>query len=247
MQRMHIRVLSIAIILTFLAAANSYSQTNTFPNSGSVGIGTINPNSGRLLHVTSGNSGDAIVRIEADADNNDEFDNPWLEFRQDGLKTGMTIGFDQENLGGNIFGISARYSSQQRFDTFVINTANGNVGIGTTDPTAKLAIDGDVKAKEVLVTEQSYDWPDYVFDAGYRLPDLPELEQFIQTSKHLPGIPSAAEIEQGGQNLGALQAQLLQKIEELTLYVIELEKKHRARARRIERLEQKLEELSTQQ
>ncbi|MEX2345030.1 MAG: hypothetical protein WD604_05410 [Balneolaceae bacterium] len=118
---------------------------------------------------------------------------------------------------------------------------DGKVGVGTIEPTSRLAVNGTTQTKEIIVTEQSSLWPDYVFDAGYRLPDLKELEAFIQAKRHLPGIPVEEEIRNKGQNLGAIQAKLLQKIEELTLYVIELEKQDREQLQRIEELESKHE------
>ena len=63
-------------------------------------------------------------------------------------------------------------------------------------------------------------WSDYVFDDNYDLPTLPELQKFIKKNHHLPGIPSATEVEKEGIDLGPMQAKLLEKIEELTLYVI---------------------------
>lgn len=67
-------------------------------------------------------------------------------------------------------------------------------------------------------------WADYVFDEKYLLPSLESVEQHIKANKHLPGIPSAATIEKEGLNVGKVQAKMMEKIEELTLYVIELKK-----------------------
>lgn len=103
----------------------------------------------------------------------------------------------------------------------IMNTNTGNVGIGTLNPTYKLSVNGDIRTKEVVVETG---WADYVFDKGYRLTSLDELEKFIQTNKHLPNIPSASEIEKNGLHVGDTQKKMMEKIEELTLYVIELKK-----------------------
>jgi hypothetical protein len=113
--------------------------------------------------------------------------------------------------------------------------ANGNVGIGTDNPGSfKLAVEGRIAAREIQVTAQT-PFPDYVFASSYKLRSLYNLENYINQNKHLPGIPSAAEVEKkGGIELGQMNTKLLEKIEELTLYVIELNKK-------IEKLEKEKE------
>lgn len=70
----------------------------------------------------------------------------------------------------------------------------------------------------------SQNWSDYVFDEAYKLPSLKEVEQYIGVNKHLPGIPSGDEVKQNSIELGAMNAKLLAKIEELTLYVLEQQK-----------------------
>ncbi|HVI44012.1 MAG TPA: hypothetical protein VM802_04065 [Chitinophaga sp.] len=100
----------------------------------------------------------------------------------------------------------------------------GNVGIGTKKTNGyKLAVEGAIGARRVRVTQES--WADYVFDHTYQLPSLQEVEAYVKTEKHLPGIPSQTEISRDGLDLGDMQKLQMQKIEELTLYVIELNKK----------------------
>ncbi|MCK7556136.1 hypothetical protein MKQ70_14365 [Chitinophaga sedimenti] len=104
---------------------------------------------------------------------------------------------------------------------------NGNVGIGTSATSDyKLAVNGTIGAKKVKVTVTG--WPDYVFEPGYQLPAIPQLEAFIKQDKHLPGIPTAAEIEENGVDVGEMNKKLLQKVEELTLYLIEENKQLQA-------------------
>jgi hypothetical protein len=96
---------------------------------------------------------------------------------------------------------------------------NGNVGIGTTNPTNKLSVNGTIQSKEVIVETG---WADYVFGKEYRLLPLEELKQFIDKHKHLPNIPSAKEIEKNGLYVGEIQKRMMEKIEELVLYIIGL-------------------------
>ena len=97
----------------------------------------------------------------------------------------------------------------------------GNVGIGTTNPTHKLSVNGTIRAKEVIVESG---WSDYVFEDDYRLAPLAEVEAHITAHGHLPGIPSATESEQNGAKLSELVTLQMAKIEELTLHLIEKEK-----------------------
>jgi hypothetical protein len=105
---------------------------------------------------------------------------------------------------------------------------DGNVGIGTgltSNPNGyKLAVNGKVGAKEVQVENTSSTWADYVFESDYKLMSLDELESFIQKNKHLPEIPSAEEVKVTGHKLGEMDVLLLKKVEELTLYIIEMKK-----------------------
>jgi len=103
----------------------------------------------------------------------------------------------------------------------------GSIGIGTTNPdTFKIKANGTIKAKQVIVDVNG--WPDYVFDDTNRLTPLTELEESIRQQKHLPDVPSASEIQSKGLDLGQMQVKLLKKLEELTLYVIDQDKKLKA-------------------
>ena len=100
----------------------------------------------------------------------------------------------------------------------------GDVGIGTKLPKERLSVNGVIQAKEVKVTTATADWPDYVFDKGYPLIPLDKLDKMIRQVGHLPGLPSAHEVEEKGQYLGQINQQLLKKVEELTLYIIQQNK-----------------------
>lgn len=98
----------------------------------------------------------------------------------------------------------------------------GLVGIGTSSPTEMLSVNGKIRAHEIKI--EIAGWPDYVFSKKHQLIPLIELEQFIDRNHHLPEIPSALAVEKDGLNLGEMNKKLLQKIEELTLYLIEQNK-----------------------
>ena len=102
-------------------------------------------------------------------------------------------------------------------------STDGSVGIGTENPDAMLTVNGTIHAKEVLI---NLDGPlaDYVFDKNYKLMDLKDVESYVNEHSHLPEVPSASEVANKGMSLGEMQNKMLQKIEELTLYVIKQQK-----------------------
>lgn len=110
----------------------------------------------------------------------------------------------------------------------------GNVGIGTITPQYKLDVVGTIRAEELIVETTG---ADFVFAEDYRLRPLSEVEAFITKNKHLPEIQSAQEMQENGVSVSELQTQLLQKIEELTLYILQQEKKIKQQELRINALE----------
>jgi hypothetical protein len=99
----------------------------------------------------------------------------------------------------------------------------GKIGINTAAPPADLSVNGEIWARKIKVTQAT--WADYVFDSSYKLMPLEKVEKFIAQNKHLPDVPSAKNVVAEGLNVGDNQAVLLRKIEELTLYLIEQDKK----------------------
>lgn len=104
-----------------------------------------------------------------------------------------------------------------------IGFAPGDAGVGTVGIGYKLAVKGKVICEELKV-KYSGTWPDHVFGQDYKLRDLNEVEKFITENKHLPDVPSEVEVQENGIEAGQMDATLLKKIEELTLYMIEMNK-----------------------
>ncbi len=137
---------------------------------------------------------------------------------------GLEIGAAPNN---SIF-LSANYSP------VLTIASNNNVGIGTTNPTYKLSVNGAIRAKEVRINTG---WADYVFEKNYELMDLKEVEQFIRKNKHLPNIPPAAILIKEGVDVSDMQTRMMSKIEELTLYLIQANKSIEKLKQRINTLE----------
>ncbi len=179
----------------------------TINSLGYLGIGTTSPNA--PLHVED------RIRIGEDP----SYGAVYGELIHEGGGNGFKI---NANAGGGW----ADMHLQTDGTTRVFIESAGNVGIGTTTLASgyKLSVAGKVACEEVLV-ELSGSWPDYVFDEKYKLTSLEDLESEIKATRHLPGFPSAKDVEAHGIQLGDMQKRLVQKVEELTLYTIEQEKK----------------------
>ncbi|MDP2236013.1 MAG: hypothetical protein Q8J88_06235 [Bacteroidales bacterium] len=110
----------------------------------------------------------------------------------------------------------------------------GNVGIGTASTDYKLTVAGGIHAREMKVTLTA--GADHVFVSGYKLTPLTELEDFVLANKHLPGVASESEMLKYGLDVGSFQIKLLEKIEELTLYIIQQQKDMEKQQKEIEAL-----------
>jgi hypothetical protein len=141
---------------------------------------------------------------------------------QDNSETYIQLGTFGNYFGG-ISNLTYSYIGREYNNTYMVFRPNGDIGIGTINPQEKLSVNGKIRAHEIKV--ETSNWPDYVFKTDYKLPTLPETEQFIQEHGHLPEVPKASEVEADGVSLGEMNKILLKKIEELTLQLIELNKK----------------------
>ena len=136
-----------------------------------------------------------------------------------------------DGFGLNFWKVWDCYNAGFNYGLFLSDS--GNVGIGTNTPLAKLTVNGNICAKEVRVSlGGSPCWPDYVFEKTYPLMDLQDLRNFVLSNGHLPEVPTASEVQQNGVDLGDMNMLLLKKIEEMTLYILDLEN-------RIQQLEEK--------
>lgn len=180
--------------------------------SGRVGIGTTTP--GVKFEVKGnnnlGNNPNVIASFRAN-------DNAGVVL---GSLNGNTPYIADDPGAGSSVGLAFFTNGQERMR---IKRDNGNIGIGTSNPTQKLSVNGAILAKEVVVSLSSSNWPDYVFEEGYSLKPLSEVKDHIDEYKHLPNVPSAKDVEEKGISLGEMQKIQMEKIEELTLYIIELE------------------------
>ncbi len=228
------------VMLFFMAACSFQTKAqNVFPSNGSVGIGTNNPVT--ALHVmgstTIETNNDPVLTF-----NNS--DNSWqyVEYKRSGIR--------QAWMGLN--DLNDFYLTKETQGNIVLYPLNGNVilspwggsvGIGTNNVGAyKLAVEGKIAARGVKVTLGSF--ADYVFEPTYQLRPLANLEQYINQNKHLPGIPSAEEVKKdGGIELGEMNVKLLEKVEELSLYIIEINKKLEAQQKENDQIKKELKEL----
>jgi len=210
--------------LPSLAWGQNWSGGPTGPisyNGGNVGIGTPTPTN-NLTIDQGASAGQSVSGVAV------KYGTSRSVFFQGGDNAGYLYNWGS---GGLYFYTNGAVSQTM---AMAINN-NGNVGIATTTPQYLLSVNGQIGAKDVIVT--NIGWSDYVFDPGYRLRPLTEVASYIKEHHHLPEIPSASEVEKKGLSLSDMQSKLLQKIEELTLHMIQQDKENRELRERLAQLE----------
>ena len=233
----YIRLLDNKMLFNVVAASGLDKQALSINASGNVGIGTLEPQASLDLGKGYGKNGAKLLIYNDDPSS--ELAGTKCGFYMDNFTSNnLNLVFPEYQDFPGLFTISAKNTVSTTLNPyFSIVGLTGNVGIGTTNPTSKLTVAGNIHAQEVKVTINAGAVPDYVFANDYKLKSLDEVEDYIKQNSHLPEIPSATEMEKNGLMLAEMNLSLLKKIEELTLYTIELNKKNIALEQRLEKLE----------
>lgn len=214
-------------------------RENIFPNTGFAGIGTLEPTSPLEIKKNAGNtrSKNFLLKLSNDWASNGQ-NEPSIMFSNGELYNPRNLSF--WSIGARVSGDNS-IKSPQTFkishkslndpvekELFSIDSYDGRVKIGDVNTQIdgyKLYVEKGILTEKVKVAlKNSKDWYDHVFNKSYALMPLHELDAYIQKNKHLPDIPTTKEVLNDGIDLGKMNALLLKKIEELTLYTIELKK-----------------------
>lgn len=244
------------------ATADAYVNTSgiSFPShayfngvgnnyfAGNIGLGTTTPLA--KLHI---NQGKGIITSTSSSygqlqvlNPNDEETSIAIGCNGTGMATTRTTYARQWQIGINSYGSGMNnlaITNPVTLDKGFVFGYDGRMGIGTnkiTNTNYRLFVETGIRTRKIKVDQDV--WADYVFDSSYQLLPLSQVEAFVKANRHLPDVPSAAEVTKEGIDLGSNQAVLLQKIEELTLYLIEQNKQLESQKTQLEEKNKTLEE-----
>jgi len=259
----------VLFFLLFYYTKSSFAQTNIFPGSGNVGVGTVSPissNSYAIVDLVGGSltHGGYISFATSDRSKMARIFNTHNAFIFDLQKPGMYVQWrNSENQlmhRLNPDGSATWNASNGSYTQIASNSSGQYIRQYGTDAThvswlirgytldgiqanfndGGITVNGTIKTKEVNVTLNG--WADYVFKDDYPLLPLADVQSYIQKYNHLPNIPSESEVLKDGVNLGEMNVKLLEKIEELTLYTIQQDELLKQVVLRLAELESKLQD-----
>lgn len=222
---------------------SGFARNVTFLNNGNVGIGTDVPAAKLSIALGTNDVKNYGKGIQITNSNGNRQQIAFLRYGYNAISAGY-------NGASNVWGFGFSTETDNLFvpSCLSIDASNGKVGIGLTDYTkmneanCKLFVAGGIMTEKVKVSTYG-NWADYVFDEAYKLRSLKDVESFIITNRHLPNIPSAKEVREQGLDLAEIQAKQMEKIEELTLYIIEQSKQINKQNVAIEKMQQEIKQL----
>ena len=224
--------------VTLACVISVHAQTNTFPSSGNVGIGITTP--ATKLHVIGSTTSNTINLDESGTKIGFISRGSTLTSGWAATPDVFAITYFNRDL---VIGGWGKSDGLWKGASIYINSDYGNVLIGKTsqvNTSYKLDVNGNVRANKVTVNTTG---ADFVFDSSYKLLSLKEVEDFIRQNNHLPEIAPAVEMQTNGVDIGENQTKLLQKTEELTLYIIEQDKTIKTQREQLSLLEKRLKKL----
>jgi len=242
-----------AAVVTIDASGNTNISGNTYVAQ-NLGVGTTTPNG--KLDVNGVFTMQSFAYLSSQRTNNNSYTNLFLggglKDNNDGTFTAIGDGgsnyfgaIRMDNSGGNlgainfytcksVSGSSYSITNATLSNDLAMSIVGGNVAIGTSNPNGyKLAVNGSAIATSFTVKAYA-NWPDYVFKSDYKLPSLNAVKAYIDQNHHLPDVPSAEQVAKDGLNLGDMNKLLMQKTEELTLYLIEKDKQVKSQQQEID-------------